>query len=85
MKLPSMCVSHSGADPVWHGGPTQRRIQAIKSLTRSREDTGRQFYVTHDGWHPLRNAVDFEILNGLLNSVAWMDKFPVRVGRQVAT
>lgn len=69
MKLPALCISHSGADPVWHGSPSDRMIRAIKSLTRSREDTGRRFYVTVDGWKSLRTAEDFADLNRMLDGV----------------
>ena len=69
MNLPGLYVAHIGADPVWHGGPSQRMIQAIKSFTRSREDTGRRFYVTIDGWKPLNNPRAFEELNAMLDAV----------------
>lgn len=67
MTLSATCLSHSGADPVWHWPPSDRMIRTIKSLTRSREDTGRRFYVTLEGWAPLRTAADFAALNAILD------------------
>jgi hypothetical protein len=42
-------------------------IRVIKSLTRSREDTGKRFYVTHEGWKPLRTDADFAELNRMID------------------
>lgn len=68
-----MCVSHSGADPVWHGGPSIHTVKSIRSLTRSREDTGRRFYVTAEGWKPLRGDAAFRELNNMIATIPWPD------------
>jgi hypothetical protein len=66
-KLPSFCMAHSGADPIWHGRPTRRMVRFINALTKTDQETGKRYYVTANGLTPLRTAADFADLNRILD------------------
>lgn len=51
------CTAHTGADPVWHGGPSARVAQAIEHHTNV-DSQGRRYYRKQWGgnWIRLRNS-----------------------------
>jgi hypothetical protein len=64
-NLPSLCISHSGADPVYRSAALERRIPIIQSLTFKDSGASEKMYWrrnTHDGWRRLRLA-DYPALN----------------------
>lgn len=72
IRLPRLCVDHSGADPVWRGRPFLARIKLIDALTiKDTED--RQYFRTdprHMTRRRLRTAEDYRALNRALDE--WM-------------
>lgn len=64
----SLCVAHSGADPVWRGLPDYGKIHLIQAHTH--QDVHGRFYYREDPqgpWRPLRTQRDFDHLNWVLS------------------
>lgn len=70
MSLGTMVVSQSGADPVWHGGPSRNTISIINIVTdKDEEENWRYRRGITSPWLPLRTKEDFADLNYVIR---WM-------------
>lgn len=76
LKLPRLCVAHRGADPVWHGPPTEGRIRLLNSMTTN-DSTGASYWRPAGGRQvrKLKTPEDYRRLQKELDS--WVD-FSVR-------
>jgi hypothetical protein len=70
MKLPALCVAHSGSDPVYHGGPSRELARWIKTVATKDDDTGKAFYRygPHLHWIPLATLGDYTELNRIIST-----------------